>query len=141
MKKNLLIATSFVLASLFNSIASAAMQGPEPQICPSVASIRAVGVSRVVFQDNELFWVAGRRDQKYGTPNDWTFLIGRIVAANIDDAYQKATLGLNSLKLEIGPVTGPVGKWVCFYSTSQGYPAAAINPNIASNQFSLVLNH
>lgn len=107
---------------------------PQPQICPSVAEIQAVGVSNTPAQDSDGLWFTGRRDQLYNTGSRWSFIIGKITATSTTDAYNKANLGLGSLSFELGPVVGPIGKWVCYYRTANfGYQAIAVNPPIAIN--------
>lgn len=120
------------MLSWFNVVNQAQADQPEPSVCPDVAAIKAIGVSPNAFQNSDQLWLTGRRDQKYGTVNNWTFIIGEIAAVSSTDAYNKATLALNSLKFELGPLKAPLGKWVCFYNTAQAYPAVAIYPPIAT---------
>lgn len=118
----------------FTGVAQATMIVPKPKTCPAVAAITAIGVSRNVQPNGEDLWVAGRRDQQYGTIDDWTFLIGNIPATGIDQAYHEATSALASLAFQKGPLTGPLSKWLCYYTTLQGYTAVTINPPIVSNE-------
>lgn len=104
---------------------------PIPQICPSVSAIQSVGVSQNVTQDDVGQWVTGRRNQSYGTGSSWTFIVARIDAVSVADAYSKATMALSTLMFQLGPVMGPLGKWVCYYSVDQDYTVVAINPAIA----------
>lgn len=132
MKKNLLMTLSFTLFLLFNDIAQAMVPPPQPQICPSVAAIRSVGVSRTVVQaSNNGLWIAGRRNQQYGTADHWTFVLGNIVASNISDAYDKAVIGLTTLSFQLGPFLAQE-HWLCLYNTVEGYMALAINPTVLS---------
>lgn len=139
MKKQIFAATALGLCLSLTQIAQAAPT-PEPQVCPSVAAIQAIGVSRNVVQDNDGLWMAGRRDQKYNTNNDWTFILGKIPAPTASSAYNRAVVALQSLNFQLGPLNGPLGKWICWYSTSQGFTAVAINPPIANNNPSIFLN-
>ena len=106
---------------------------PQPQRCPTAAAIQAVGVSRNMIQDNDGLWVTGRRNQKYGTTDDWTFLIGKFPATTANQAYTKAVTAMTTLNFQMGPLNGPLSKWICWYSTAEGYTATAINPPITSN--------
>ncbi len=113
---------------------------PQPQVCPDVASIQNVGVSHRMVQETSFNWFTGRRDQKYNTDYNWTFLIGKIPAATVDQAYNLAVLGLSSLSFTLGPVIGPLEKWVCYYSNAEGFPAVAVSPPIGFNNPSIFFN-
>jgi len=132
MKRNYFTAFSFPLCLLLISTQANSIV-PEPQVCPSAASIQAVGVSHKMVQESNDLWFSGRRNQFYDTHSHWTFVIGKIAASSVDDAYNKAVLNLNSLTFQMGPVEGPVGKWVCYYHASFGADAVAVNPPIARN--------
>lgn len=130
MKKYLPLASLASVVLLVAPIAEA-QSIPQPQMCPSAANIRAVGVSRNTIQDGNGLWITGRRNQAYGTTNQWTFLLGNIPASNISDAYNKAAAALPSLILLVGPVKDTLGRWSCVYNTAQGYMAVTITPPIA----------
>ena len=132
MEKKLLITLTLPLSFLINA---PSMAFPiQPQKCPSISEIQSVGVSHHVAQDNDGLWFTGRRSQTYHTGSNWTFVIGKITATAVDDAYSKAVAGLGVLSFELGPVMGPIGKWVCYYRTTQfGYTAVAVNPPVAVN--------
>lgn len=106
----------------------------QPQVCPTVAEIKAGGVSHNVAQEATGQWFTGRRNQTYGTGDHWTFILGKITATTVDDAYNKAVTSLDSLVFQLGPVIGPIGKWVCYYNNIQGYTAVAVNPPVATVQ-------
>lgn len=105
---------------------------PPPSVCPNVIALQAVGVSQNVVQDNQRLWYTGRRNQKYATPNNWTFIIGKIPAANTSEAYTKAVIGMNTLSFQLGPFMGPIGKWICLYNTAEAYTAVTVYPPIAT---------
>lgn len=141
MKKNLLMTLSFVLFLLFNDIAQATLAPPIPQICPSANAIRTVGVSRNVVQaTNNGLWIAGRRNQKYGTNNNWTFVLGNIRANNVSDAYDKAVIGLTTLAFQLGPFLAQE-HWLCLYNTIEGYMGLAVNPPVLSFSKAMSLAH
>ena len=128
MKTRLITALSLPLCLLtFNTQA----KPPEPQVCPRASDIRAIGVSHNMVEEGHHLWFTGRRDQKYGTTSNWTFLMGKIPATSVNDAYGKAVVALTTLQFSGGPVIGPLDKWVCYYRNDKGYPAIAVNPPIA----------
>ena len=134
MDRKRLYALSLPLCFLANSIGYTAPVVPHPQKCPDISDIQAVGVSHNAAQDTDGLWFTGRRSQIYHTGSAWTFVIGKITATTVNDAYSKATTGLSTLAFALGPVMGPVGKWVCYYRTGlNGYPAVAVYPPIALN--------
>ena len=134
MENKWFITLTLPLLVLVSSKSMALPTVAQPQNCPSVAEIQAVGVSNTPVQDSDGLWFTGRRDQVYNTGSRWSFVIGKISATSTSDAYNKANLGLNTLSFELGPVVGPIGKWVCYYRTTNfGYQAIAINPPIAIN--------
>lgn len=106
----------------------------EPPRCPNVIGIHAVGVSQTVAELIDGFWIAGRRNQKYDTTTNWTFLMTNIPATSATEAYVKASSSLPSLRFDIGPLMGPIGKWICYYHTAEGYRAMTITPPIAQVQ-------
>lgn len=140
MKRKYLYPMTLPFCLLFTT-AQAHNLAPQPQICPSAASIQAIGVSHKMVQESNSLWFTGRRDQFYDTHSRWTFVIGKIAATSVDDAYQKAVLNLNSLTFQMGPVEGPVGKWVCYYHANYGADAVAVNPPIARNLDQSFLKH
>lgn len=131
MKKSLLI--SSLIGAVYLSPAFALQQPPQPQKCPSASAIQAVGVSRTVIETSNL-WFTGRRHQNYDTTDAWTFVLGNIVATGANDAYNKAVVGLTSLSFPTGPMVGPLSKWLCLYTTLEGYTGVAITTPIALNQ-------
>lgn len=132
----------FILTSMLFSLSlplahALQAQPPQPQKCPDPAAIRAVGVSRTVLQSSNL-WFTGRRHQSYNTRDAWTFVLGNITATSASDAYNKAAVGLTSLSFPLGPIVGPLSKWLCLYTTNEGYTGVAITSPIAltnANQF------
>lgn len=112
----------------------------EPARCPNIIGIQAVGVSQTVTEVIDGFWLAGRRSQQYDTNSYWTFLMTNIPATSATEAYVKASTSLSTLRFDIGPLMGPLGKWICYYHTAEGYRAMTINPPIAQVQDSLFVN-
>ena len=97
MKKKLFLALLLPL-NLFPFNMQAA-QPAEPQHCPSAASIISVGVSHNMVEDSDGLWFTGRRNQKYDTCNNWTFILAKISANSVNDAYSQAIGGLSTLVL------------------------------------------
>ncbi len=121
--KRIGLACSLLIPLLGVNIANAM-----PKDCPNAVEIQAVGVSTNVVKFNNA-WVAGRRNQMYGTPNHWTFLIVNIIAKDALDAYKKGAKALESLVFQAGPFSSPDGKTsVCAYNTHEGYSAFAMTP-------------
>lgn len=116
-----------LISSLLISLVSANMAYAMPKDCPTAVAIQGVGVSTNVVKFNNA-WLVGRRDQMYGTPNHWTFLIINIPAATANEAYMKGAKALQSLVFQAGPFNGPDGKAMCAYNTMEGYSAFALNP-------------
>jgi len=121
-----------VIASMliFAHSALAQQQPPEPQKCPSEASIKAYGVSRTLISIREGLWTAGRRNFIYDTTDPWSFVMTDIPATTISEGYDKAVIGLSTLQLQLGPTIVQFDKWACLYSTIEGYSAATITPPI-----------
>ena len=111
MKKKLFLALLLPL-NLFPFNMQAA-QPAEPQHCPSAASIISVGVSHNMVEDSDGLWFTGRRNQKYDTCNNWTFILAKISANSVNDAYSQAIGGLSTVSFQLGPYVGPIGKGVC----------------------------
>lgn len=105
----------------------------DPQFCPDISSIKAVGVSTTVIQVDNV-WVSGRRNQLYNTADHWTFLLGNIIAPTANDAYHIAVNALSTLRFQVGPIKQVGGKFVCVYSTAPGYPAVTVTTPIALQQ-------
>lgn len=119
------------LAILAAATTANALPG-KPAKCPAVNSLIIGGVSRqVVEKGSDGFWAAGIRKNKYDTKETWTFVIGRILASDANDAYTKAAGSLNSLSFIQGPVyVAQTGKWTCYYNTAPGYLGVTVSPSI-----------
>lgn len=114
----------------------------KPTQCPSVASIQAVGIKDHTQEvaEGSGIWYSSNISEKYDTQDSWTFLIGKIKADSEEEAYDKATKGLQSLQFYDGPKKGPAGRWVCRYVSTEGYVAVAANPPIMNDK-AMLLNH
>lgn len=130
MKKKLFIGILPPLLALGMAYATQPIPHPIPQNCPSVAAIQAVGVSMNAFQDDDGLWFTGRRNQMYGTSSNWTLIVGGIAASSSNDAFSKATATLSGLRFAVGPVAGPLGKWLCYYQPVSNYAVVTVNPPI-----------
>lgn len=125
MKKSLRVALTLLSVVTLNSAFALTL----PRDCPDTVEIKAVSVSSNVLKINNV-WVAGRRDQTYGTPDHWTFLIANIHAKNAMDAYRKATRAVESVTFQAGPLPVSNNRLMCTYSTVEGYTALAVTPAI-----------
>ena len=141
MNKTLLLAISLPFYLLSFGTQANIGRPPEPQRCPRADEIKNVGVSHKMVEESTSFWFTGRRNQRYNTSSNWTFIIAKIPAVSVDEAYGKAVDGLQSLNFDLGPVVGPVGKWLCYYHNTKGYPAVAIYPPVAENLYSQFINY
>jgi hypothetical protein len=133
-KKEFKVVVSTILLSLTASFAFAATPPipPQPERCPTVAALQAVGVSRQTLMINSL-WFAGRRDNVYGTGNHWTFILGNIPANNNSQAYTKAVTAISTLFFQAGPwYEREWNRWTCLYADADGFPAVAFNPPLTS---------
>ena len=103
-----------------------------PNKCPASDQVRSAGLEKnIVEQDRSGYWAVARLSAKYDTNYDWTFVVGKIQAGGPDDAFNKATASLASLQFLNGPqYMQQIGRWVCRYTTSQGYAAVAVTPVI-----------
>lgn len=126
MKSKLLLAASILAAT------SALAYPPKPAKCPDAATIAAGGLSKsVIAKDQNGQWVVGMMKSKYDTKDNWTFVVGRISATGPEDAYDKATAALHSLKYQQGPVAmQQISKWGCTYSNNANYAAIAVTPSL-----------
>jgi hypothetical protein len=125
---------STVILSLATSFAYAVTPPipPQPERCPTVEALQAVSVSRQTIAINSL-WFAGRRDNAFGTKNQWTFIIGNITATNNSQAYSKAITALSTLFFQAGPwYEREWNRWVCLYANAQGFPVIAMDPPLTS---------
>lgn len=111
----------------------------KPSQCPSAAAIQQAGLDLTVEDTSKGFWFSVALAEDYDTDDTWSFVIAEIEATSQEDAQSKAIKGLDSLQLAVGPIKGPLGKWICQYQTQEGYFAAAINPPIVGG-FSSFIN-
>lgn len=104
----------------------------KPAKCPGVGSLIIGGLSRQsVEKAADGLWAVGLRKNKYDTKDTWTFVVGRIIASDANDAYTKAAGSLNSLSLIQGPIyVAQTGKWTCYFNTAPGYLAVTVSPSI-----------
>ena len=108
--------------------ATAFAMPPEPAGCPDPNDIKNVSVD-LVQRDRDGSWAAGIMNNKFGTNDDWTFVIAKIKAANEDAAKSKAQDGMQSLSEPQGPIAvEQYNVWACLYQNDKGYPAATVNP-------------
>jgi hypothetical protein len=112
-----------------------------PLTCPSTSQIQQVGLSKQLIQDNNGRWYAGRTIQNYGTPEQWTFIIGGIRARNESSAYFMAQHALKSLRSITRPVPVPADKWLCLYSNHAGYLSGAITPPVTGHSIIGILDN
>ena len=136
MKRNICLILSTFIVSLTAQLAFAFTANelpPQPGVCPAVSAIKPIGVSHSTRQVAKM-WFAGRRNNLYGTSDQWTFIVGNIAAANTTDAFDKAMVGLKTLSFQTGPFYDVQwNRWFCLYNTNGGLPALAINPPLDSS--------
>ena len=116
-----------LLSTLVFSASAWAGVPPQPEKCPSVATIA----------QNKFVTAQKATDGTYGAlmlnkfdGNEmWGFVIAEIVAASSQDALAKATAALGSLALLSGPMYFSSNNlWGCVYSVEDGYPVLALTP-------------
>lgn len=122
MKNYLILLLSFVFVS-----SAWAKIPPQPEKCPSVASIL----------QNEFLLAQKLSDGTYGavqinhydTNENWAFVVVQITAASAQEAKAKAKDALSSLTFLSGPgYFAQNNIWGCVYRVDAGYPVVAITP-------------
>ncbi len=126
MKTKLLTISALTL--LCANIAYADSLPPKPEVCPSPATVKALGLN-VPHQDPDGTWVVVRLNDTFGNKEDWTFMIAGITATDANDALEKANKSLAGLKLTEGPSPFWDIAWICHYSTDEGYYGWAATPS------------
>lgn len=106
----------------------------KPAKCPSAAAIHDGGLSTdLVEKDYNGQWVVGLISSQYDTPGvTWTFIVGKIDAADGEEAYNKAKESLETLQFKSGPVPiQQISRWGCAYSNANNYILIAVTPDLA----------
>ena len=136
MKIKLLTATLALLITQTSLAAS----GNDPFTCPSVDTIKNIGVSNISKDDdlpsNE--WLGVEPGNHYGTNDNWTFVIGGFEGKDRSEILAKANAAIFTLTLEGGPFLSRRGvntEWVCDYASNDGSAkfAVAITPPLNLN--------
>jgi hypothetical protein len=105
-------------ASVFSQTSFAGSQQPES--CPAVGAIQAEGVNRAI-KDNWFGWLALNLKNKFGTPQEWSFLVmvGRDGINTEKEAIAKGNAAVAALSGVSGPRYQEGRKnWVCFYTAN-----------------------
>jgi hypothetical protein len=114
---------------LFSAVQSlTAYAAPVPTQCPGVEAIKAAGLASAERVDEDGGFAVGQVNT-YGTPNNWGFVIfvPYTDAGSEQDALNKANQSLPTLTGGQGPIQNE-GRWICTYSTANGYQAGALTP-------------
>ena len=111
-----------------------------PRKCPTVASIKSVGVSDAyLLRDAEGGALTGiERHNYFGTKVEWTLLVGIFYPdTSKSEVLAKANTLISDLTYAVGPVQERNGLWVCAYKhptdkdhSDKGYAAWAIYPAV-----------
>jgi hypothetical protein len=108
-------------------------EGPEqPDSCPSVSAIQAVGINEVINEQGS--WYGAVSANNYDTADQWTFAIGEFKAPNQKKAKQKILEAMNSLSYQFGPEAFEVNgqdSWVCLYADNAGHRAITVTPTLS----------
>jgi hypothetical protein len=85
-------------------------------VCPSVSSIKSVGVEQAL-QNRDGRWIAIKNKEKYDTQDCWDFMVGPFTAVSSADALAQANRSLSSLVFKESGVGGGHGGPLiaCFY--------------------------
>src|SRR5688500_15476666 len=69
--------------------------------CPTVNTIVSVGLdpSKVAYDEDSFTWAIGI-DSKYGTSQNWTFVLQKIYAKTKEEVYSAALLALPNLRFQ-----------------------------------------
>jgi len=129
MKINLLLAISMaLLATAAHAIP------PKPERCPGADSIASVGITHeIITRDMNGEWVVLKPSSEYDTTGTrWSFIIGKIKAADEKEALEKAKSSLASLAFKQGPYPlQSISRWGCMYHNRQNYLATAVTPDLS----------
>lgn len=108
-----------------------------PNACPSVAALQNANLQDLTAEmSTPGLWFSANFTEPYGTTHTWTFVVGNIKAYSADDAKEKALASLKSLQYVVGPEMGPLRRWTCRYSTTEGYVALTLTPPIRGGSIS-----
>ena len=136
MKVKLLTATIALLITQTSLAASRI----DPYTCPSVDTIKNIGISNTSKDDdlpsNE--WIGVELSNRYGTNDYWTFAIGGFEGKDRSEILAKANAAISTLTFEGGPylsMRGEDTEWVCEYASKDGSAkfAVAITPPLKLN--------
>lgn len=122
MKKMASFCTGIFLSIALAHADSSTMQ---PEKCPSIAAIKAVGVDKLSPLD-EKTWIASHAPDVYDTPEEWSFFMltdGKNQAA----ALRKANRQIANMHLERGPDVGD-NDWECVYLGKNKILGLAVTP-------------
>lgn len=102
----------------------------QPANCPSASVIISTGNLDTVIKQSGYVWNVGSLNHQYDTLDNWSFFLYKIKAIDANDAKNKATTSLPSLKFISGPIPGLLpNTWECIYTTD-GYPGKTITPSL-----------
>lgn len=104
----------------------------KPTSCPSLASIKAVGIQHVERKKVGEGWIAWSKNG-YSTDEKWFFSILKVSGPNKNKAMNEARNKLNDLVTVYGPEKVEPGKWGCLYFSPNGHMedmASAFTPPI-----------
>lgn len=99
-----------------------------PIVCPPRNSIIQVGLGPFMAQDTGGNWYGGFLSNNAGTMQQWTFMYGRIPAANQTVARQLLLANLPTIQLKQGPIKVNANQWQCIYSNTANYMAITVYP-------------
>jgi hypothetical protein len=136
-----LLVTALALA--MTQMVFAANDPVRPDKCPTVASMRSVGVSDIYkFRDHPDGGVVAMsgfvQNNSFGTDVEWSLLVGLIEPGHAKNEVLALANSLETdLVYSIGPVQERTGQWVCAYTHptdkehgDKGYTAWAIYPSM-----------
>jgi hypothetical protein len=106
----------------------------QPIICPPRNSIIQQGLGPFMIQDTGGNWYGGFLSKNAGTIHLWTFMFGRIPAANSTTARNLLVLALPTIKAPEGPIHVNANQWQCTYPNLANYMAIAIYPPLGCEQ-------
>ncbi len=132
MKLKLAAATVAIMLS------QGAMAQGQPQSCPAVAQLQAVGVT-IAMQDQQAQgqWFGVTPNNTFGTNNEWTFAAGPVESQSQQGVLEAVNQKLSTLGEGMGPIASDdqdqqEKMYICFYTNqSSDFVGITVTPPFA----------
>jgi hypothetical protein len=127
MKNKMLLATAILGLSV--NVATAAVNQPVPNHCPSVAALTTAPITLGQIDFNTNTYVTAAYNNTYDTDATWMLVVGNIQASGATDAINKATAAMPSFVLDSAVPQRFMDAWACGYQSDKGYQVMTITSN------------